>query len=138
MKRILAFLLLAISTPCAFAKCGARNYVITGSVVDASGAPIANALVGASWMRLSRPDGPTLAFTDEHGRYSIQILFDSWVGIDGTEDLCDGSLEQVSLSALTKTLRSMPELVSVSNDSELEAPVLEVEYPLPSSNDARP
>jgi len=138
MKRILALLLLAIISPCAFAKCGVRNYVITGSVVDASGVPIASALVGASWMRLSRPDGPTLALTDEHGRYSIQILFDTWVGMAGAEDLCDGSLEQISLSALTQTLRSMPELVSVENDSELEAPVLRIEYPLPNSNDAWP
>jgi hypothetical protein len=139
MKRLLAILLLTVIAPCASAKCGAISHLITGSVVDADGAPIAGALVGASWMRLSRPDGPALTLTDEHGRYSISILFDTWTTYSVSNgDECDGALGQVSLSASTKTLRSMPELVSVGNDPELEAPALRIEYPPLNSNEAEP
>ena len=139
MKRILAFLLLAIIAPSASAKCLAKSYMIRGTVIDTNGSPVVDAVVGASWMRLSRPDGPALAFTDKHGNYSIQILFDTSTAYSISDgDECDGALAQVSLSAFTKTLHSMPERVSVGNDSELEAPVLRIEYPIPNSHDAKP
>jgi hypothetical protein len=47
-------------------------------------------------------------------------------------------MAQVSLSAFTKTLHSMPERVSVGNDSEPEVPLPRIEYPILNSHDAKP
>ena len=131
MRAFLALLLLATISPGALAKCGARFYVISGSVVDSSGSPSSNALVGVSWVAQSLPRGPAMALTDRDGRYAILIRFDTYSGhsfLFGDE--CDATLSQISVSAYTHDKRSLPALVPIGMSSQVVAPLIKIDYPI--------
>jgi hypothetical protein len=130
MRALLTLLLLAIITPVALAKCMARFYVISGSVVDASGAPVSSALVGVSWVEQSSPSGPGMALTDENGLYSIPIRFDTYSGYSLQGDRCHATLNQVSLTAYTRTQRSQPVLVPISKASQVSAAPIQIDRPI--------
>jgi len=128
--RGVACLLLAVTAPDAMAKCGARSYTISGLVVDSTGAPARGAWVGVSWIQQSRPAGPALSVTDEDGRYSIAVTFDTYSGYSLRGDKCNGALTHASLSASTPSGRSDPVLVSISAGPEVSAPMIRVSAPV--------
>jgi hypothetical protein len=128
MRALLAFLLLAIITPSAFAKCSDRFYVVSGSVVDASGAPISSALVGVSWMEQSSPSGPAMSLTDEKGHYSIPFIFVTYSGsslLGG--DKCNAVLNQISIAAYTSTQRSERAIVPIGKYPQVFAALIQID-----------
>ena len=130
MRVLLVFLLFVVAVPEGLAKCKARFYVISGSVVDASGAPLPGAMVGASWLQHSRAYGPALTLTDQNGLYSLPIRFDLSSGYSLWGDKCKGVLRQFSLSAYTLTERSAPIPVPVGQGSNIEAPRIQISQPI--------
>lgn len=130
MRVLLILLLSVVAVPEGLAKCKARFYVISGSVVDASGAPIAGAMVGASWLQNSQAYGPALTLTDQNGLYSLPIRFDTGSGYSLWGDKCKGVLRQFSLSAYTLTERSVPTPVPVGQGSRIEVPRIQISRPI--------
>jgi hypothetical protein len=128
MRASLLLLLLLFSSGAA-AKCGAKLYVFSGSVEDASGTPLPNALVAVSWIETSVPNGPAMALTDELGMYSIPIRFDTFSGYSFfSGDKCKGRLTLVSVMAYTSTHHSQPDLIDVSTSHQVAVPPLRVKY----------
>ena len=129
MRVLFAFLLLTVIAPSASAKCAMQLFLVTGVVVDSGGAPVPNALVGASWIRQFVPAGPAMALTDRNGKYSIPIWFDTYSGYSLLEgDECDETLGQASLTAYTSTEHSLPVLVPIGKVPQVIAPSLKVEH----------
>jgi hypothetical protein len=128
MKVLLAFLIFAAISPGAFAKCATQLFLVTGVVVDTQGVPVPNALVGASWIQHSAPAGPAMALTDRNGKYTIPILFDTYSGQSLLlGDLCDETIDQISLTAYTSSKYSFPVLVSIGKVNNIIAPSLKIE-----------
>ena len=125
MRTLIALLLVAAS-PSAAAKCTVQSYLLSGSVVDAHGAPVSGAMVGVAWVKWGAPQGPAIAVTSSEGRYSIPIHFDTWSGTSEWGDDCDAGLGQVSVSAYTSTKYALPETVAVGEQRRVVAPVLQV------------
>lgn len=132
MRVLLILLLFVVAVPEGLAKCKYRFYVISGSVVDASGAPLAGAIVGASWLQNSQAYGPALTLTDQNGLYSLPIRFDTDSGHSLWGDKCKGVLRQFSLSAYTLIERSVPTPVPVpvGQGSRIEAPRIQISQPI--------
>lgn len=129
MRTYLATFLLLLFSFSATAKCGAKFYIFSGSVEDASGAPLANALVGVSWIENSVPNGPAMTLTDETGNYSIPIRFDTFSGHSFfSGDKCKGRLSLVSVMAYTTTHRSQPDFIDVGTSHEVTIPPLRIKY----------
>ena len=120
MRTLLILLFLMAITPAALAKCAPRFYVVSGVVLDAHGAPAADALVGVSWTEQSEPSGPALALSDKDGRYSIPIVFRTDSGQSVFGDQCNGVLKEVSVSAFTATHRSEFERIPVGTSSQVD------------------
>lgn len=125
MRTLLALLLVAVSAS-ASAKCAVQSYLLSGSVVDAQGAPLSGAMVGVAWVKLGAPQGPVITVTNSEGRYSVPIHFDTWSGISEWGDDCDAELGQVSVSAYTRTSYALREIVAVGEQGQIVAPTLKV------------
>ncbi len=130
MRALLALLLLAVTTPDALAKCGARFYVVSGTVVTDRGTPASNVLVGVSWIEQSLPSGPAMALTDQNGHYSIPIRVDTYSGSSLLGDRCGAVLKQLSVAAYTGTQRSGHLLVPVGKSSQLIAALIKIDRPI--------
>lgn len=129
MRSLLAFLFLLLLSSGAAAKCGAKFYVFSGSVEDANGVPLPDALVGVSWIEASVPRGPAMTRTDEQGNYSVPIRLGTFSGhsLFGV-DRCKGRVGLVSVMAYTSTHRSQPELIDIGKSHQVTVPPLRVEY----------
>ena len=131
MRTLLVLLLLAIIAPDALAKCGSRFYVVSGTVVTEGGATARNVLVGVSWIEQSSPGGPAMALTDQEGRYSIPVRFDTYSGSSLLfGDKCEAVLKQISVAAYTGTRRSESQLVPVGDASQVTAAPIKIDHPI--------
>jgi hypothetical protein len=130
MRTLLILLFLMAITPAALAKCAPRFYLVSGEVLDAHGAPAADALVGVSWTEQSEPSGPALALSDKDGHYSIPILFSTYSGQSELGDQCDGVLKEISVSAFTATHRSEFERMSVGTSSQVGVKPVRIRWPI--------
>ena len=130
MRLLLALVFIASIAPTASAKCGHRFFVVSGLVLNSSGAPVSGALVGASWIEHSTPSGPAMATTGPDGGYSIPLRFNTNSGYSLFGDKCHGLLKQISVSAHSNTHRSDFTLVPVSDKSQINVAPLRIDTPI--------
>ena len=107
MRSPLTLALFALLAPVAHAKCGDRFFVLSGTVVDAAGAPVAGVPVGVAWTEDHAPPAPALALTDADGRYAIALRFNTYSGMSlSLGDSCETDHWQVTIAAYGATHRS--------------------------------
>ena len=107
MRSLSTLALFALLAPAAYAKCADRHFVLSGTVVDAVGAPVAGVPVGVAWSEDHGPPAPVLALTDADGRYSIALRFNTYSGVTLLlADRCTADRWQVTIAAYGTTHRS--------------------------------
>jgi len=130
MRTLLLAATLVICSPLAAAKCGAKTFTLSGTVVMPDGKPAADARVGAAWKEDNLIGGPALAKSDATGHYSLPIAFRTYSSSPGKSWYeCNGKLEQVTVSAYSGTFYAPPAPVPVpENSSHIEAAPLELSF----------
>ena len=71
-----------------------------------------------------------MALTDQNGKYSIPVWFDTYTGTSLLGDECDATLKNVSLAAYTRTDYSLPTIVPVGRPGKIAAPPVKIEQPI--------
>lgn len=110
-------LLLAIvlAAPAVSAKCVSTPHVVSGTVVDAGGAPAVDAKVAFAWSDALGVRGPYLASTDANGRYEVTLWFNTYSkGSFWRGDICKASFQTVSVAARHSHLASSPRAVAIN------------------------
>ena len=139
MRLLMALAICALAPLESQAKCARQLFELSGAVVDSNGAPMAGVVVGAAWMEVSEPAGPSMTLTDSEGRYSIPIYFNPYSGqsLFGG-DRCRAVLSQVSIAAYSKTHRSGHRLLEIARDSRVVVAPLRMDAkPALGPDDAR-
>ena len=117
--RLLLATTLLVAAPTANAKCGERFFVLSGTVVDAAGAPAAGVPVGVAWSEEQAAPGPVLALTDDRGRYAIAVSFNTYSGMSLLGDRCNTDSWQVSIVAYGAKHRSEHRLLDVAGATQV-------------------
>jgi hypothetical protein len=118
-RLLMAATLLMLVPPIANAKCGERFFVLSGTVVDAAGAPAVGVPVGVAWTEEQAAPGPVLALTDDSGRYAIAVRFNTYSGISLLGDRCSTDRWEVSIAAYGATHRSEHRLLEVAGATQV-------------------
>ena len=119
LRRGLALALLALASSTVQAKCGERFFVLSGTVVDAAGAPAAGVPVGVAWSDGSSDPGPVLALTDGEGRYAIALRFNTYSGMSLLGDRCNTDRWEVSIAAYGATHRSEHRMLDIAGPTQV-------------------
>ena len=125
MRVLCAFLILALTTGVAGAKCADRLIHVFGKVEEAPGVPASGVPVGVSWLERGRASGPAMALTASDGSFSVRFRFNRYSGswlLGG--DRCNGELLTILVAAYGPEARSWPVEVAVGESDELDAGVI--------------
>jgi hypothetical protein len=98
MRPIHLIWLALAAAPAAQAACPFVEHTVTGTVV-ANDAPVAGAIVEATWQEKQAGTASTRAKTDEVGRYVLTITFDPFSSRSfGGKEKCEARLDAVVVS----------------------------------------
>jgi len=128
MRSLLTLALFALLAPVAHAKCGDRFFVLSGTVVDTAGAPVAGVPVGVAWTEEHAPPAPVLALTDADGRYTIALRFNTYSGISPSlGDSCKTDRWQATVAAYGTTHRSEHRELAIGGATQVAVAPLRLE-----------
>ena len=131
MKFLVTLIFYFLAASNCYAACAPGYVLFTGSVVDATGAPVVGVPVAVAGVLLDRTVGPALALTDDTGRYRILLEYNSTSGtsIFG-RDRCDAELREATVAAYDKKLRSDHVLVELAGKSSVDVAPLRLTTPV--------
>ena len=99
MKTVLVCAALLAASGGASAACNLQEYMVTGIVTTGS-APVAGAVIEASWDEKQSGGASTRTKSTPDGRFTLTIVFDPYSGRSiGGDDRCDSKLAEVRVSA---------------------------------------
>ena len=99
MKTVLVCAALLAASGSANAACNLREYMITG-LATSGDAPVANAVIEASWDEKQSGGASTRTKSGADGRFTLTIVFDPYSGRSiGGNDRCDSPIGDVRVKA---------------------------------------
>lgn len=97
MLTVLSSAIVILAAPLATAECLSLSYEARGKVCGDAGGGLSGAVVTISWGRFGGQTDPIYLLTDGSGKYVLPFEFNPSSGHDGRGDLCNATLEQLTI-----------------------------------------